>query len=267
LGALPQLRAMSRDALRNMPLAKGGVATLRDNVVGTGLWPEPALDRDLLGLSDEAAEAWEAQAKTLVLQHLTSTGIDAARKQNFVGLQRQALVNTFASGDVFALRRAIDRRDETLATCYQLLEADRVATPMGELANDAVRDGVEHDENGEAVAVHVVDRHPGDSPYTRALGSAAAAWGSSALGVTKRFPVRTATAGAGRRGSCCTWRTSSAPSRRAACRRSRRSSCSSSSSRATRTASSRPRSSRRSSPSSSRATTTASGPRRSCRAR
>ena len=55
---LPQLRARTRDLARNAPLAAGAISTQVTNVVGTGLSLQPTPDAELLGIEDEAAQAW-----------------------------------------------------------------------------------------------------------------------------------------------------------------------------------------------------------------
>jgi capsid protein len=44
-----------------------------------------------------------------------------------------------------------------------LIEADRVCNPVDKLGDPSVRDGVEIDSDGEPVAYHVMNRHPGDN--------------------------------------------------------------------------------------------------------
>jgi len=63
LSDLPTLRERSRDLLRNEPLAVGAVNTVVTNVVGTGLKLKSQIDRDVLKLTEEAADAWKAQTE------------------------------------------------------------------------------------------------------------------------------------------------------------------------------------------------------------
>jgi hypothetical protein len=60
---LPELRARTRDLDRNSGIARGATNTKVTSVVGTGLRVSAQVDRDLLGLSEEQATAWERQVR------------------------------------------------------------------------------------------------------------------------------------------------------------------------------------------------------------
>jgi len=62
LADLPVLRARSRDLVRNDPLAQSAIQTKAQNVIGPGHVVRPEIDAARLGLSEEAAEAWEEAA-------------------------------------------------------------------------------------------------------------------------------------------------------------------------------------------------------------
>ena len=61
---LDKMRARSRDQVRNNPLAAGALNTTVTSTVGAGLTCQPHIDQDVLGLSDEQADAW-ARCKIL----------------------------------------------------------------------------------------------------------------------------------------------------------------------------------------------------------
>jgi lambda family phage portal protein len=170
LGDLETLRARSRDLGRNAPIARGARNTTKTNVVGSGLRLQAKVDRDLLGISEEAAEAWEASTEALFHLWARSKTSDVARRLNFYQQQAVAFTSAWDSGDMFALRR-YKESTSFLALCVQLLEADRVSTPIDRQQDDSVRDGIELDDDGEVVAFHVLNRHPGDnallSPLTK----------------------------------------------------------------------------------------------------
>lgn len=168
IGDLPTLRSRSRDLARNTPIARGARGTSKTNVVGSGLRLRAKVNRELLGLSEEAAEVWEARTETLF--HLWAKGktADVARRLNFYQQQAVAFTSAWDSGDVFALRR-YKEGTSFLALCVQLLEADRVSTPIDRQNEELLRDGIELDADGEVTAYHVLNRHPGDNPLVRSL--------------------------------------------------------------------------------------------------
>jgi len=157
---LADLRGRSSDLVRNMPLAGGAIATVVTNVVGGGLTLKPAIDRELLGLDEEAADAWEAQARrefALFARHCDFTGA-----LGHGGLQRLALRSVLELGDVLVVRRF--RRDvgQVYGTKVQLIEAPRISNPQRAADKAEMIAGVELDADGRAKAYHVASRHPDD---------------------------------------------------------------------------------------------------------
>lgn len=166
IGDLPTLRARSRDLARNAPIARGARNTSKTNIVGAGLRMSSSLQREVLGISDEAAEAWEDNAEVLFDLWASSKMASVDRKANFYELQGVAFTSAWDSGDCFALRR-YKESTSFLALCVQMIEADRVCTPSDRTVprpgEPEIRDGVELDGDGEAVAYHLLNQHPGDS--------------------------------------------------------------------------------------------------------
>ena len=162
LADLPALRARSADLERNAPLATGVVNTNVTSTVGTGIAPHSRVDRAFLGLSDEQADAWERDAERIFAWWAESRACDIAGRLDFYGMQGLALRSNLVRGDVFAVKRFVERAGDLLATRVQLVEADRVSTPIGTLETDRFMGGVEFDENGVQVRVHIRDSHPGE---------------------------------------------------------------------------------------------------------
>lgn len=161
---LPALRARSRDLERNAPVATGVIGTTVTHVVGTGLACNPQIDAEYLGLTEEQAQAWEANAKRRFLAWAESTDCDLARALNFYALQDLAFRATLASGDAFVVTPRVERAGRRGARlALQIIEADRVSTPADKRTVKNISDGVEYDEStGEAIAYHVCNRHPND---------------------------------------------------------------------------------------------------------
>lgn len=182
---LPTLRARSRDLERNEPLATGAVGTTIDSVVGSGLQLSSALDRDYLGLDDETADAWEDLAERIWRHQAGGRRLDITGQQDDAGLCSNLLTSTLVSGDIFSIRRFVERPGELLGTRVQLCEADRVETPADLLHREVVplgqrrdrrkliRSGIELDANGMEMAYWVRDEHPGEALYGFGLPSGA----------------------------------------------------------------------------------------------
>ncbi|GJD31491.1 hypothetical protein PMNALOAF_2750 [Methylobacterium adhaesivum] len=169
LGDLETLRSRSRDLLRNNPIATGARATSRSNVVGTGLHVRAQIDRELLGMTEAQAEAWEQKAEKLFHRWAVSKAADITRHQNFYELQALVFSTVFESGDTLVLRRKAKVR-AVLALALAIVEADRIVTPVEHLNDPSVRDGVRIDEDGAPVSYFVANDHPGDDVISAISG-------------------------------------------------------------------------------------------------
>lgn len=159
---LPMLRERSRDQMRNAPVAIGAMNTAVNHIVGTGLSCTPAVQGDLVGLSEDEAAAWNVAAKYDFNVWVNSPDCDLARQCNFYALQDLAQRTWFESGDAFFLTPIIMRNGRR-RMALQGIEADRVCNPNRQPNSDTLIDGIEiAPETGEAIAIHVANRHPGD---------------------------------------------------------------------------------------------------------
>lgn len=175
------LRQRSRMLYMASPVATAAINTNRTKVVGTGLTLKSTVNRDILGLSPEAAKEWQRTAEAEF--HLWAgkkQNADALGVNNFEGMQQLAIKSWLMSGDVFAV---IKRYEPTPLCPYSLrihlVEADRISTPTNSLngawlpglsegtippgrpgAGNKVYDGVEVDKNGCILAYHIRNTYP-----------------------------------------------------------------------------------------------------------
>ena len=160
---LPTLRERSRDLLRNAPLAAGAVNTVVTNVVGTGLKVKSQIDRDVLKLTEGAADAWEAQTEREWRLFFDSPECDLARTLRGADQQELVLRQVMENGDVFVLMPTVARPGSPYGLKLQLVEGDRVCNRDGFKDSPTLAGGVERDRNGAPVAYHVLNQHPGSS--------------------------------------------------------------------------------------------------------
>lgn len=109
LADLPELRRRSRDALRNNPLAAAAVNSKVTSVIGSGLKLNASIDREALKLTDDAADAWEAQAEAEWRLFASSPNCDLARTLTFAEQQALAWRAVLESGDHFIPRVSLTR--------------------------------------------------------------------------------------------------------------------------------------------------------------
>lgn len=152
--ALVRLRGVSRDLVRNNPIAKRAKTVLANNIIGAGITP-----------TVRAGTPTRAKAVgDLVKAHFESTDIDADGRHNIYGLQNLAVAAIVETGEVL-IRKRIRKSSDGYRLPFQLqvLEADFLDTNVdGPLpnGNNAIQ-GVEFDLRGQRVAYYLFDQHPG----------------------------------------------------------------------------------------------------------
>lgn len=173
------LRQRARMLYMAAPIATSAVNTNRTKTVGVGLALSPAIDREVLGMSQEEAIKWQRHTmKEFGVWASKKDACDALGINNFNAMQQLMMKSWLLSGDVFAL---IKRYDTTPLKPYALrlhiIEADRICTPIeytnGTMlmtegiipegkpgAGHKIYDGVEVDENGMIVAYHIASEYP-----------------------------------------------------------------------------------------------------------
>ncbi len=169
---LPELRDRSSDLLRNEPIATGAISTVCTNVVGTGLALRSVVDRAALGWTEEQASEWQRTVQRRFSMWAMSKNCDVTRSQTFYGLQDLALRSTLEKGDTFALLPYKQRPGWPFRLAVQLIEADRVTNKDRVVDTPRLAGGIELDEDGAPVRVHILRQHPGNI----LLGQAASEW-------------------------------------------------------------------------------------------
>lgn len=162
LADLATLRRQSRDLVRNEALPSGAIGTMVAGVVGQGVVPQSRIDRSYLGLSEEAATKWEEDAERIFAHVASKPTFDSACKLNFWQMQRLIYRSKLESGDAIAVRRYIQRAGKALGVCVQIVEADRLATPLEEQSNPSIRAGIQLGPNGEDEAYWIMQAHPSE---------------------------------------------------------------------------------------------------------
>lgn len=174
---LDKMRARSRDQVHNNPIASGAVATMVTSTVGAGLTVQPSVNQELLGLTDEQADAWEREAANVWEMWAESTECDIESECTFGQIQSILFRAMLESGDILRLRRflwdaerGVPRRGDAFATKIQLVEADRISNPNWTVDGPQIQGGVEIDAEGRTTRYWVQATHPGDMHHFRRVG-------------------------------------------------------------------------------------------------
>ena len=164
------LRQRSRDAYMGIPTASAALKTLRTNVVAGGLVPSPQIDAEYLKLTNEQAEALQAQILREFSLWADTPVCDADRVDNFYKLQQLAFLSYLMSGDTFALLSMKEQKGQPYSLRVRIIEADRVCSPDGfdrltpcEVKGCKVHSivqGIETDAEGMVVAYWICNQHP-----------------------------------------------------------------------------------------------------------
>jgi lambda family phage portal protein len=166
------LISRGRDLDRNSGIAHGGVQTIVDNVVGTGLRLNPRPNYVALGQSKAWADEWAKQVRAGWLGYAETTACDAADTLNFDQMTAMQLRAQLISGDACALPLWLPNRGDGWATKIQTVDADRLTTPPGQIESTRLRAGIVMDEYGAPVSYWFRTTHPTDyalavtDPYT-----------------------------------------------------------------------------------------------------
>lgn len=158
------LRERSRDLYMGVPLATGALKTIRTNVIGSGLMMNSHIDREVLGLSEDEAVAWQKKTEREWLLWSDNVNCDASRMCTFYEFQALALISTLMSGDCFVALPFISRPNCPYDLRVDLIEADRICNPAKGVKgafDNSILEGVEVGKYGEPIAYWVAKYHPG----------------------------------------------------------------------------------------------------------
>jgi lambda family phage portal protein len=151
------LRSAARNLVRDDPHASAMVRTCEDNIVGTGIKPQAAIDAATLGITQEQATAW-ARACEREWHRWAHADADATGCGTFYDLQRLVLRTRKIDGE--AVTHAIVGDNGSKIAC-EVIDVDRLASP-GKVDSSTMRGGVEIDARGKVVAYHIAETHQDD---------------------------------------------------------------------------------------------------------
>lgn len=157
---LKVMRDRSRELNRNDAVASSITRAFVDNVVGTGLVPQSAVDPVALGITDDQALEWGEQIEAVFRRWMPFA--DATDRLDFFGLQALAYRKRVEDGEAFLHPTMVRSPWRPYETCVETIEAERVDTPNG-TDTKTMRQGIVLSEStGAPVSYWVLINHPGD---------------------------------------------------------------------------------------------------------
>lgn len=161
-----KLSFVSRDMIRNSPLAARAQMVITNAVVGDGIIPKITFP----ALTGDRRKRREEQALRFIEQALDTVEIDTAGRCNLYGLQRLVMQAIIADGEVLVVQddvplqeRRTARGPVVLPMRLRVLEIDHLDTTREGRLPDGhyIREGIEYDTVGRRAAYWLYDMHPG----------------------------------------------------------------------------------------------------------
>lgn len=157
---LPTLREESQNLIRNNAIASGAVRTNVSKIVGTGLKVKPQIDREVLKLTPEQADAWQMQAVREFRLATETREIDSERMNPFSILQGLVFLKVLEDGDILVNMPRFSRAGSPYTLKLQLIEAARLINRDNAVNTETHISGVVKDSNGAPVKYEVLKQHP-----------------------------------------------------------------------------------------------------------
>jgi len=159
---LSTLRADAQHLFRNNCIAGGAIRTNVTKVVGSGLKVKSQIDRDVLQLTPEAADAWERSAEREFKLATETREIDVERQLPFSLMQGLAFLSVLDGGDVLVNMPRFTRPGSPYKLKLQLIEAARICNKDNKPDTTALAGGVKRDaKTGAPIGYQVLNQHPG----------------------------------------------------------------------------------------------------------
>ncbi|MBQ2617753.1 MAG: phage portal protein [Synergistaceae bacterium] len=160
---LELLRERSRDLYAGgSGLGRGAVERVVLNALGPGLRLNVRIDPTRLGMTEGEAGEFASEVEARFDYWASSREADYSRELTFYELQVLALRSILLDGECLMLMPTRGRR-----LCVQLLESERLCSPLGYAGVNVLDEGVEVDVlTGSPIAYWVTNRNP-NSEYLR----------------------------------------------------------------------------------------------------
>jgi lambda family phage portal protein len=162
-GSLTQLRARSRQMVRDSAYAKRARAIVVNNIIGSGIGMQAQVktardsDRLLTAINDAIETAWADWCE--------AGRCHTGGAMHFHDLERAAMGQVFDAGDVLVRLHLRRFGDSPIPLAVEMIEAERLAQDAADIGlppGHELRMGVEVDRFGRAQAYWVRRGHPGD---------------------------------------------------------------------------------------------------------
>lgn len=169
LSGAESLRHHVRQLEYNNGHVAGPVRRIVNNVVGRGIRFQSRVTADdpenrftpFPRIDEMRAERWNYEMERLFRSWAQVA--DVRRLLSWWRIQRIVTGALVRDGEVLVIGRESRRKDRRIPYCLEILEIDRLQTPMSEISNPRIRNGIRYDDEGAPEAYFVLKRHPGEN--------------------------------------------------------------------------------------------------------
>jgi lambda family phage portal protein len=170
--SLIELRNVLRDLRYNSGIISGPLKRITNYVIGTGMRPQARVKADTEDVSSLTSNQYStitdqvAKKANYQIEQVWKSWVkkaDAQLRQNFYEQQGLMFMAMYADGEVIAVARSSEKFGRIVPLCLEVIEIDRLATPMSEVANPKIRNGIEFDEEGIPIRYYILKKHPGSN--------------------------------------------------------------------------------------------------------
>lgn len=158
---LPDLRARTRYLHQMDPHARAMIEQRVENVVGTGLRPDPQATPEETGLDTEWVKQWNRACKRQFALWARKEA-DATEHQTFWGLQGLWFRHRLNDGEAFVHPVAIREAGRRSTLALETVDPDRIVDPLVRASGVRIRSGIELGDRGQTEAYWITPSHPMD---------------------------------------------------------------------------------------------------------
>ena len=160
------ISARVHDIARNDGWASAGMDRHVDALIGGGWRLSAKPNARALGIEQEAADDFADALEAEWRDYATDPRFhcDVERSRPMAGNLALACRHRFLDGEALGVIYFIDSGGP-YRTAVNVIDPDRLSTPMGRTDSVTLQSGVELDENGAPIAYHIQSSHPGDIYY------------------------------------------------------------------------------------------------------
>lgn len=160
------LDARARDTGRNDAYVAGAGSMHKNNIVGSQFLLNAKPETKVLwGKEDDVWETEfqeEVETKFTLWAESPQNWLDAQRRNTLTELVRLAVGVYVAGGEVLATAEWMRDKYRIYRTAMQMVDTDRLSTPLDRIADPNIRGGVERDYYGAPKAYHLRVKHQAD---------------------------------------------------------------------------------------------------------